>query len=819
MAASATTRDVGAYGRWLKRALWTTPAAVAVLESVGADTWLAGGCAILALALKKVFGQRAELVAVRAGKFRDNQIEHVLVQVDGKYYLDGDGASGESTLVNRWRKVERIPGATVGPVSKLEIWDTGFYQGEEDVEALVKALGGGGVTMANPIYEKKLGRSEAQARATYITEVDGEPGDTSLAGYRRPDGSIVYGKPPFEAEHYDLAHRLTGKWWHELDNGLDLLRKGWIQFRMWPVVGEMNVHGLDTPAGRVTVLKLVKALQEGNPHFVFIEAFLLQPRTGGESRLKASSVGDLERKLAVREENPIYERKLGHDEAQARAEFLDHHDNDELGIVGVQIPGRGIVYGDPAEGEREHGVLYNALAGKYVEEVGYGINSRLKGGLQFRMWPSRGDINVYGVDTPAGRTAVMRLVKRLQPGNPPFTTIEVHLLHARDESGQGTWLSATSVGDLERKLQSREGNPGIVKRFAGGVLGKPHWILPFPEYIARVTAELERRGMHAKGQPLDSQTMDVLRVTYDEAVEEYRRGGPDAVDEWAKETTGKRSRNPSPMSSTYSSTIGFIRPDGTIVLGSSGQTHDDLSKQKLGLRSSRAALSAGYVRFSVYPTYNPPTAAYELLDKPGQREMAAHHLATFPQVELVLFDLYGKTKSGAAVSSSGQYTSVRGALEFLRGGGPVSGGRKGNPELPEFLWAIDQGKILFYPLHHARYEVHEDWLGSPKWKWDAKNSKLCRGRLLAYPETRELYISSYKTTSVCPMAKVKAAFQTHFSQYADYVWTSDSAKNPRCGNPIDLATILAVGVIAGAVQGVVQPYVTRHMYGEVAHAS
>jgi len=32
-------------------------------------------------------------------------------------------------------------------------------------------------------------------------------------------------------------------------------------------------------------------------------------------------------------------------------------------------------------------------------------------------------------------------------------------------------------------------------------------------------------------------------------------------------------------------------------------------------------------------------------------------------------------------------------------------------------------------------------------------------------------------------------------------------------NPLDMATVLAVGVLAGAVQGVVEPYVTRHVYG------
>ena len=153
MAATATTRDVGAYGRWLKKALWTPPA-VAILTELGADTWLSGGCAVLALALKKVFGPRAQLVVIRAGRTGTggpNQVEHVLVQVDGKYYLDGDGASAESSLLNRWRKVEKLPQARVTElVRRSELWDTGFYQDDESVDALAKIIDPAGVSKSNP---------------------------------------------------------------------------------------------------------------------------------------------------------------------------------------------------------------------------------------------------------------------------------------------------------------------------------------------------------------------------------------------------------------------------------------------------------------------------------------------------------------------------------------------------------------------------------------------------------------------------------------------------------------------------------------------
>jgi hypothetical protein len=238
--------------------------------------------------------------------------------------------------------------------------------------------------------------------------------------------------------------------------------------------------------------------------------------------------------------NPIYERKHGHEAAQARAQFQDPLDNDELGIIGVQTPAGEVVYGDPAEGESAHEVLYAALSGKPVEEQDYGIEQRYKGGLQFRVWPLLGDINVYGLDTADGWSRAVRLVKTLQVGNPPFRRIEIHLLNAKNRSGRGRWLSYRSVGEMERESGSlAKTNPGILQRFAGGVLGKAQWILPFEEFVGRVRDKMVRHHIHPAGQPLEPDIVEALRELYDEAAEVYRSGGPEAIGEWMR-----RRKNP-----------------------------------------------------------------------------------------------------------------------------------------------------------------------------------------------------------------------------------------------------------------------------------
>lgn len=90
-------------------------------------------------------------------------------------------------------------------------------------------------------------------------------------------------------------------------------------------------------------------------------------------------------------------------------------------------------------------------------------------------------------------------------------------------------------------------NPGIVQRFAGGVLGKGHWVLPIDEHLERARRTMVARGLHPAGIPLEPAIEDALRAQHAEAVEVYGRGGPEAVDEWVKGVTGGKRRNPIDM--------------------------------------------------------------------------------------------------------------------------------------------------------------------------------------------------------------------------------------------------------------------------------
>jgi hypothetical protein len=376
--------------------------------------------------------------------------------------------------------------------------------------------------------------------------------------------------------------------------------------------------------------------------------------------------------------NPIYEKKLGRDEAQARATHTS--ENGQTVFIGYRKPNGEIVYAEPPR-EVYHTHLAGALGQHAWDRVA-------EGWIQFRVFPDDGVLGMRGASTPVGHKRMVKLAKHLQEGNPPFRLVEVELEFLEGDELY-RFVEFQGISELERGMQAgregnpitSKGNPGIVQRFAGGVLGKAKWILPFPEYADKVQAELERRGLHPKGRPLESRVMDVLRVVYDEAVEEYRRGGPGAVDEWAK----------------------------------------------------------GYQ------------------------------------------------------------------------------GRKSNPELQEWMWAVQGRKILFSaPLegpHAPDYENHAEWLGLPDVSDRQKSSY---GRVLAYRQYGEveLYIGSYASDAPkFPIDRVKAEFKRTHPRYANYPWSDDSAKNPRCGNPLDIATVLGVGVIAGAVQGVVEPYVTKHVYG------
>jgi len=98
-------------GRRLKAAL-NTAEAYDILGDEG--TWQAGGCWILAAALKRLLGKKAKLFAVVSHR---NPAEHVVVEWDG-LYIDADGASTEAQLLRRMRDEEFIPSPMVVPFNR-----------------------------------------------------------------------------------------------------------------------------------------------------------------------------------------------------------------------------------------------------------------------------------------------------------------------------------------------------------------------------------------------------------------------------------------------------------------------------------------------------------------------------------------------------------------------------------------------------------------------------------------------------------------------------------------------------------------------------
>ena len=102
----------------LKKVL-STNEAYAILDSAfpgGVDTWVAGGCYLLARALMRI-APNAELMVLRGltkeqeqtKEFTEPQPEHVLIKL-GSSLIDGDGVSTERALIRRWKKYEGLVG-------------------------------------------------------------------------------------------------------------------------------------------------------------------------------------------------------------------------------------------------------------------------------------------------------------------------------------------------------------------------------------------------------------------------------------------------------------------------------------------------------------------------------------------------------------------------------------------------------------------------------------------------------------------------------------------------------------------------------------
>lgn len=100
-----------AFGTLLKR-FFSSEQAYVLLDAsreTRGTTWQAGGCWALAQALHQSL-PGSELVAVES----EGVQHHVLVQRHG-WYFDADGASSQRTLLDRWRRRERLVRPKVVP--------------------------------------------------------------------------------------------------------------------------------------------------------------------------------------------------------------------------------------------------------------------------------------------------------------------------------------------------------------------------------------------------------------------------------------------------------------------------------------------------------------------------------------------------------------------------------------------------------------------------------------------------------------------------------------------------------------------------------
>ena len=73
--------------------------------------WLDGGCRVLSDALVVWLGSIARPLALVNTV---GAVQHVVIQC-GAYYLDGDGISDAATLLDRWRRLERIEAPALAP--------------------------------------------------------------------------------------------------------------------------------------------------------------------------------------------------------------------------------------------------------------------------------------------------------------------------------------------------------------------------------------------------------------------------------------------------------------------------------------------------------------------------------------------------------------------------------------------------------------------------------------------------------------------------------------------------------------------------------
>ena len=103
---------------WLRDFLYREDNFALVQDATGGG-WLDGGCQILADALMQWLGEGAELYYLVGGTtfeqgHEHDWPEHALVRY-GDLYLDGDGASSEGMLFDRWEQEEHMRGGWLAP--------------------------------------------------------------------------------------------------------------------------------------------------------------------------------------------------------------------------------------------------------------------------------------------------------------------------------------------------------------------------------------------------------------------------------------------------------------------------------------------------------------------------------------------------------------------------------------------------------------------------------------------------------------------------------------------------------------------------------
>lgn len=88
--------------------------AYSILDGIG-DTWLSGGCFLLAKVLFKMIPKSKLIILMGNGKTqKEIQPQHALVQV-GNYFIDGDGVSTKDALIKRWETLEGILNIKIEP--------------------------------------------------------------------------------------------------------------------------------------------------------------------------------------------------------------------------------------------------------------------------------------------------------------------------------------------------------------------------------------------------------------------------------------------------------------------------------------------------------------------------------------------------------------------------------------------------------------------------------------------------------------------------------------------------------------------------------